>query len=87
MSLLARCKARSDWLLLPLAALHINCHRVTSKIHLAMPRVKMSRADCNPWVAKMLFLVILIFIRNLDIFPLISPSDIVNINEPTDTEN
>ena len=54
MSLLARCKACSDWLLLPLAALHINCHRVTSKIHLTMPRVKMSRADRNPWLEKML---------------------------------
>jgi hypothetical protein len=43
------CKARSDWLQLPLAALHINRHRVTSKIHLTMPRVKMSRADRNPW--------------------------------------
>jgi hypothetical protein len=31
---------------LPLAALHIN--RVTSKIRLTMPRVKMSRADRNP---------------------------------------
>ena len=53
MSLLARCKARSDWLLLPLAALHINCHSVTSKIRLTMPRVKMIRADRNPWLAKM----------------------------------
>jgi hypothetical protein len=38
---------------LPLAALHINRHRVTSKIRLTMPRVKMSRADRNPWLAKM----------------------------------
>ena len=30
-----------DWLQLPLAALHINRHRVTSKIRLTMPRVKM----------------------------------------------
>ena len=49
-----KCKARSDWLQLPLAALHINRHRVTSKIRLTMPRVKMSRADRNPWLAKML---------------------------------
>ena len=28
-------------------------HRVTSKIRLTMPRVKMSRADRNPWLAKM----------------------------------
>ena len=48
----AFCKARSDWLQLPLAALHINRHRVTSKIRLTMPRVKMSRADRNPWLAK-----------------------------------
>jgi hypothetical protein len=47
-----KCKARSDWLQLPLAALHINRHRVTSKIRLTMPRVKMSRADRNPWLAK-----------------------------------
>ena len=53
MSLLARCKARSDWLPLPLAALHINCHRVISKIRLTMTRVKMSRADRNPLLAKM----------------------------------
>jgi hypothetical protein len=33
---------------LPLAALHINRHRVTSKIRLTMPRVKISRADRNP---------------------------------------
>jgi hypothetical protein len=46
------CKACSDWLQLPLAALHINRHRVTSKIRLTMPRVKMSRADRNPWLAK-----------------------------------
>ena len=52
MSLLARCKACSDWLLLPLAALHINCHRVTSKIRLTMPRVKISRADRNPWLGE-----------------------------------
>jgi len=45
---------RSDWLLLPLAALHINRHRVTSKISPTMPRVKMSRADRNPWLAKMI---------------------------------
>ena len=51
----AFCKARSDWLKLPLAALHINHHRVTSKIRLTMPRVKMSRADRNPWLAKMRF--------------------------------
>jgi hypothetical protein len=43
------CKARSDWLQLPLAALHINRHHVTSKIRLTMPMVKMSRADRNPW--------------------------------------
>ena len=49
----AFCKARSDWLQLPLAALHINRHRVTSRIRLTMPRVKMSRADRNPWLAKM----------------------------------
>ena len=49
----AFCKARSDWLQLPLAALHINSHCVTSKIRLMMPRVKMSRADRNPWLAKM----------------------------------
>jgi hypothetical protein len=49
----AFCKARSDWLQLPLAALHINRHRVTSKTRLTMPRVKMSRADRNPWQAKM----------------------------------
>ena len=49
----AFCKARSDWLQLPLAALHINRHRVTSKIRLTMSRVKMSRADRNPWLAKM----------------------------------
>jgi hypothetical protein len=49
----AFCKARSDWLQLPIAALHINRHRVTSKIRLTMPRVKMSRADRNPWLAKM----------------------------------
>ena len=50
----AFCKARSDWLQLPLAALHINRHRVTSKIRLTMPRVKMTRrADRNPWLAKM----------------------------------
>jgi hypothetical protein len=49
----AFCKARSDWLQLPLAALHINRHRVTSKIRLTMPRVKMNRADHNPWLAKM----------------------------------
>ena len=49
----AFCKARSDWLQLPLAALHINRHRVTSKIRLTMPRVKMSRADRNPWLTKM----------------------------------
>ena len=48
------CKACSDWLQLPLAALHINRHRVTSKIRLTMPRVKISRADHNPWLAKML---------------------------------
>jgi hypothetical protein len=47
------CKAHSDWLQLPLAALHINRHRVTSKIRLTMPKVKMSRADHNPWLAKM----------------------------------
>ena len=35
------------------AALHINRHRVTAKIRLTMPRVKMSRADRNPWLAKM----------------------------------
>jgi hypothetical protein len=29
------------------------CAGIT-KIRLAMPRVKMSRADCNPWLAKML---------------------------------
>ena len=46
-------KACSDWFQLPLAALHINRHRVTSKICLTMPRVKMSRADRNPWLAKM----------------------------------
>jgi hypothetical protein len=44
---------RSDWLQLSLAALHINRHHVTSKIRLPMPRVKMSRADRNPWLAKM----------------------------------
>jgi hypothetical protein len=49
----AFCKARSDWLQLPLAALHINRHCVTLKIRLMMPRVKMSRADRNPWLAKM----------------------------------
>jgi hypothetical protein len=49
----AFCKGHSDWLQLPLAALHINRHRVTSKIRLAMPKVKMSRADRNPWLAKM----------------------------------
>jgi hypothetical protein len=49
----AFCKARSDWLQLPLAALHINRHRVTSKMRLTMPRVKMSRANRNPWLAKM----------------------------------
>jgi hypothetical protein len=49
----AFCKACSDWLQLPLAALHINRHRVTLKIRLTMPRVKMSRADRNPWLAKM----------------------------------
>jgi hypothetical protein len=49
----AFCKACSDWLQLPLAALHINRHRVTLKIRLMMPRVKMSRADRNPWLAKM----------------------------------
>jgi len=27
---------------------------VTSKIRLTMPRVKMSRADRNPWLAKMM---------------------------------
>jgi hypothetical protein len=32
------CIARSDWLQLPLAALHINRHCVTSKIRLTMPR-------------------------------------------------
>ena len=26
---------------------------MTSKIHLTMPRMKMSRADCKPWLAKM----------------------------------
>jgi hypothetical protein len=52
-----KCKARSDWLQLPLAALHINRHRVTSKIRLTMPRVKMNRADRNPWLAKMQNLV------------------------------
>jgi hypothetical protein len=46
-------KARSNWLQLPLATLHINRHRVTSKIRLTIPRVKMSRADCNHWLAKM----------------------------------
>jgi hypothetical protein len=50
----AFCKARSDWLQLPLAALHINHHRVTSKIRLTMQRVKTSRADRNPWLAKMI---------------------------------
>jgi hypothetical protein len=49
----AFCKAHSDWLQLPLAALHLNRHRMTSKIRLTMPRVKMSRADRNPWLAKM----------------------------------
>ena len=34
----AFCKARSDWLQLPLAALHINRQRVTLKIRLTMPR-------------------------------------------------
>ena len=29
------------------------CHRATSKIRLTMPRVKMSRANRNPWLAKM----------------------------------
>jgi hypothetical protein len=48
-----KCKARSDWLQLPLAALHVNRHRVTSKIRLAMPRVKMSRVDRNPCLVKM----------------------------------
>ena len=48
-----KCKVHSDWLQLPLAALHINRHHVTSKIRLTMPRVKMSRADRNPWLAKM----------------------------------
>jgi hypothetical protein len=48
----AFCKAHSDWLQLPLAALHINRHRVTSKIRLTMPRVEMSRADRNPWLVK-----------------------------------
>jgi len=51
----SRCKARSDWLQLSLAALHIIRHRVTSKIRLTMPRVKMSRVDRNPWLAKMPF--------------------------------
>ena len=50
----AFCKAPSDWLHLPLAALYINRHRVISKIRLTMPRVKISRADRNPWLAKML---------------------------------
>jgi mannosyltransferase OCH1-like enzyme len=50
----AFCKARSDWLQLPLAALHINRHRVTSKIRLTMPMMKMSRADRNPWLVKMI---------------------------------
>jgi hypothetical protein len=49
----AFCKAPSDWLQLPLAALQINRHRVTSKISLTMPRVMMSRADRNHWLAKM----------------------------------
>ena len=49
----AFCKARSDWLQLPLAALHINRHCVTSKVRQMMPRVKMRRADRNPWLAKM----------------------------------
>jgi hypothetical protein len=57
----AFCKVRSDWLQLSLAALHINRHRVTSKIRLTMPMVKMSRADRNPWLAKM---VIYINVKN-----------------------
>ena len=48
-------KARSGWLLLPLAALHINYYSVTSKIRLTMPMVKMSRVDRKPWLAKMSF--------------------------------
>ena len=58
----AFCKARSDWLQLPLAALHINRHRVTPKIRPTMPRVKMSRADRNPWLAKMILYVCFIFL-------------------------
>ena len=53
------CKVRSDWLQLPPAALHINRHRVPSKIRLTMPRVKMSRADRNPWLAKMMWTVMI----------------------------
>ena len=72
MSLLAHCKARSDWLLLPLAALHINCHRVNSKIRLTMPREKMSRVDRNPWLAKMVTILhrdhrILQFLNNVHV--------------------
>jgi hypothetical protein len=67
----AFCKARSHWLQLPLAALHIDRHRVTSKIRLTMPRVKMSRADRNPWLAKMLCCLSLFELRIL-IIPLIS---------------
>ena len=48
-------RVKTDWLQLPLAAFHINRHRVTSKIRLTMPRVKMSRADHNPWLAKMFY--------------------------------
>jgi hypothetical protein len=44
-------RVKTDWLQLPLAAFHINRHRVTSKIRLTMPRVKMSRADHNPWIS------------------------------------
>jgi hypothetical protein len=55
----AFCKACSDWLQLPLAALHINRHRVTSKIRLTMPRVKMSSPDRNPWLAKMKYCLVI----------------------------
>ena len=68
MSLLACCKAHSDWLLLPLAALHINCHCVTSKIRLTKSRVKMSRADRNPWLEKMILPKLLGKTGNTDVF-------------------